>query len=62
MQYNVTRLNEFGRKDSPTMSMFEDWGQRNHSVAELFVLLSNMQHYRALEILMPFGLMNKYIY
>nr|CAG4636872.1 EOG090X03DI [Ceriodaphnia reticulata] len=54
MQYNVTRLNEFGRTTSPTMAMFADWGQKNHTIAELFVLLSKMQHYRALEILMPY--------
>ena len=55
MQYNVTRLNEFGRTSSPTMAMFSDWGQKNHTIIELFVLLSKMQHYRALEILMPYG-------
>ena len=56
MQYNVTRLNEFGRNaQSPTMAMFSDWGQKNHTIVELFVLLSKMQHYRALEILMPYG-------
>ncbi|XP_046439837.1 serine/threonine-protein kinase pelle-like isoform X2 [Daphnia pulex] len=55
MQYNVTRLNEFGRNtQSPTMAMFSDWGQKNHTIVELFVLLSKMQHYRALEILMPY--------
>ncbi|XP_059351028.1 serine/threonine-protein kinase pelle-like isoform X2 [Daphnia carinata] len=55
MQYNVTRLNEFGRNlQSPTLAMFSDWGQKNHTVVELFVLLSKMQHYRALEILMPY--------
>lgn len=55
MQYNVTRLNEFGRNlQSPTLAMFSDWGQKNHTIVELFVLLSKMQHYRALEILMPY--------
>jgi hypothetical protein len=59
MQYNVTRLNEFGRNtQSPTMAMFSDWGQKNHTIVELFVLLSKMQHYRALEILMPYGIVN----
>jgi len=37
------------------MAMFSDWGQKNHTIVELFVLLSKMQHYRALEILMPYG-------
>lgn len=55
MQYTVTRLNEFGRTSSPTMAMFADWGQRNHTIVELFILLSKMQHYRALEKLMPYG-------
>lgn len=55
MQYDVDTLNEFGRRQSPTDALLTDWGQKNHTIDELFILLSRMHHYRALEILLPYS-------
>ena len=59
MQYDVDTLNEFARRQSPTYSptdaLLTDWGQKNHTIDELFILLSRMHHYRALEILLPYS-------
>ena len=55
LQYDVTTLNEFGRTKSPTFAMFADWGQKNHTITELFIALSKMQQYRAMTILKPYG-------
>lgn len=54
-QYDITTLNEFGRRSSPTEAMFSDWGQKNHTILELFQSLSKMQHYRCMKILLPLG-------
>jgi len=55
MKYDVTTLNMFGRSRSPTDSLLSDWSQKNHTIRELFILLSRIQHYRAMEILKPYG-------
>lgn len=54
MKYDITTLNEFGRSPSPTEMLLANWGQKNHTILELFILLSKMQHFRALEILKPY--------
>lgn len=55
MNYDITTLNEFGRTQSPTETLLANWGQKNHTIVELFILLLKMQHFRALEILKPYG-------
>ena len=56
MGYDVLVLNSFARFGrSPTDRLLTDWSQKNHTVTDLFVLLSRMQHYRAMEILKPYG-------
>ena len=55
MNYDITTLNEFGRTTSPTETMLANWGQKNHTILELFCLLLKMQHFRALEILKTYG-------
>ncbi|XP_063238395.1 serine/threonine-protein kinase pelle-like isoform X2 [Bacillus rossius redtenbacheri] len=39
---------------SPTDALLWHWSQQNHTVVELFVLLSRMQHYQAMLVLKPF--------
>lgn len=36
------------RGSSPTEELLTLWGHQNHTVVELFILLSNMQHYQAM--------------
>ena len=55
MKYDVTTLNYFGRSESPTDSLLTDWSQKNHTIKDLFILLSHMQHLRAMEVLKPYG-------
>ena len=43
------------RGGSPTDELLTLWGHRNHTVLELFALLSKMQHYQAMLILKDFG-------
>jgi interleukin-1 receptor-associated kinase 1 len=46
---------EILRGNSPTDELLTLWGHKNHTVLELFVLLSEMQHYQAMVVLKPFG-------
>jgi interleukin-1 receptor-associated kinase 1 len=43
------------RGNSPSDELLTLWGHQNHTVLELFVLLSEMQHYQAMLVLKPFG-------
>nr|BBE08132.1 serine/threonine-protein kinase pelle [Plautia stali] len=58
MKFDVTTLKHFeeapSRNRSPTDELLTLWGTHNHTVLELFVLLSRMQHYQAMMILKPF--------
>lgn len=58
MGYDVLVLNSFERTRSgrsPTDMLLTDWSQKNHTIKDLFLLLSKMHHYRAMEILKPYG-------
>ncbi|XP_050520161.1 serine/threonine-protein kinase pelle-like isoform X2 [Daktulosphaira vitifoliae] len=44
----------FMRNHSPTDELLNLWGEQNHTVLELFILLSEMQHFQAMGILKPF--------
>jgi interleukin-1 receptor-associated kinase 1 len=43
------------QRSSPTEALLDTWGQKNHTVQELFVLLSRMEHYRAMRVLQEFS-------
>ncbi|CAG2066198.1 unnamed protein product, partial [Timema podura] len=45
---------EMLRGNSPTDELLTLWGHQNHTVEELFVLLSQMQHYQAMIVLKTF--------
>ena len=59
MQFDLITMmsigNEFQRGRSPTETLLTKWGYQNHTILELFVLLSKMHHYQAMNILKPFG-------
>lgn len=55
MGFDYTYLQYIRRKDSPTDELLTSWGNQNHSVDDLFVLLSKMQHYRAMSLLKDLG-------
>lgn len=42
-------------QESPTKQLLSLWGQRNHTVSALFYLLYEMQLYRAMLVLKPYG-------
>lgn len=42
------------RGQSPSDELLTKWGSQNHTVQELFVLLSRMHHFHAMTILKPF--------
>lgn len=49
-----TLRREILRGNSPTDELLTKWGHQNHTILELFVLLSKMQHYQAMLVLKPF--------
>lgn len=53
MKFDVLTLQYIRKKQSPTDELLNLWGIQNHTVLELFVLLSRMQHYQAMTILKP---------
>jgi len=44
------------RNHSSTDELLTLWGEQNHTILELFIILNTMQHYRAMTILKPFGI------
>lgn len=52
MKYDVLTMQELRREifrcNSPTEELLTMWGNQNHTVLELFILLSRMKHYRAM--------------
>jgi interleukin-1 receptor-associated kinase 1 len=44
------------RNHSSTDELLTLWGEQNHTILELFTILYEMQHYRAMIILKPFGI------
>lgn len=53
MKFDVLTLQYIRKKQSPTDELLSLWGIQNHTVLELFVFLSKMQHYQAMTILKP---------
>lgn len=42
------------RGNSPTEELLTMWGQQNHTVEELFILLHQMKHYQAMSVIKDF--------
>jgi interleukin-1 receptor-associated kinase 1 len=59
MKFDFLTLQRLGqalyREKSPTDELLTLWGTHNHTILELFVLLSKMHHYQAMMILKPLG-------
>lgn len=55
MDYSICTLHKFMKEKSPTYALLLDWGNQNHKIKELFILLCKMKHYRAMSILKPYG-------
>ncbi|CAG9569500.1 unnamed protein product [Danaus chrysippus] len=58
MKYSAFEVNEIEQvaarqTSSPTDQLFKKWGQLNHRVEELFILLHRMKHIPALRTLVP---------
>lgn len=57
MEFNMNTIIDLRRDDqrgrSPTRQLLTMWGQQNHTVVQLFVLLSKMHHYQAMTVLKP---------
>ncbi|CAG9821690.1 unnamed protein product [Phaedon cochleariae] len=58
MKYDQTKLEIVKRSmykgKSPTSELLSMWGDLNHTVLELFVLLSHMKHYQAMAVIKCF--------
>jgi len=48
MHYDVLTIQNLRKEKNPTDELLTLWSQHNHTVNELFVLLSKMQHYRSM--------------
>lgn len=59
MKFDMMTIQDLRREvlrgNSPSDELLTLWGHQNHTVLELFVLLSEMQHYQAMLVLKPFG-------
>ncbi|XP_024875292.1 serine/threonine-protein kinase pelle-like [Temnothorax curvispinosus] len=54
MKYDVLTIQSLRKEKNPTDELLTLWGHHNHTTAELFVLLSRMQHYQSMVPLLPF--------
>ncbi|XP_015116319.1 serine/threonine-protein kinase pelle isoform X2 [Diachasma alloeum] len=54
MKYPHSTISSLQEEKNPTDHLLDLWGRHNHKISELFGLLSQMQHYRAMLILKPF--------
>ncbi|XP_011163408.1 serine/threonine-protein kinase pelle [Solenopsis invicta] len=48
MKYDVLTIQNLRKERNPTDELLTLWGHYNHTIAELFVLLSKMQHYQSM--------------
>ncbi|XP_024894107.1 serine/threonine-protein kinase pelle-like isoform X2 [Temnothorax curvispinosus] len=53
MEYNVLTIQSLRKEENPTLELLALWGLHNHTTAELFVLLTKMQHYQSMVLLLP---------
>ncbi|XP_065347672.1 pelle-like serine/threonine-protein kinase pik-1 [Cloeon dipterum] len=54
MNMSMNEISYHGRQSDPVSSVLDSWGHKNHTVQELFVILLEMEHYRAMSVLKPF--------
>ncbi|XP_066584677.1 serine/threonine-protein kinase pelle-like [Prorops nasuta] len=54
MQYDFQTIQSLKREKDPSDELLTMWGHYNHTILELFVLLSRMKHYQAMMPLKPF--------
>lgn len=54
MEYDVLTIHSLRKEKNPTDELLTIWGHHNHTILELFVLLSRMQHYQSMSMLIPF--------
>ncbi|KAG7212603.1 hypothetical protein KM043_012896 [Ampulex compressa] len=54
MEYDVLTIQGLRKEKNPTDELLTMWGHHNHTILELFVLLSRMQHYQSMVPLKPF--------
>ncbi|XP_050453435.1 serine/threonine-protein kinase pelle isoform X2 [Cataglyphis hispanica] len=54
MKYDVLTIQSLRKEKNPTDELLTLWGHHNHTIIELFVLLSRMQHYQSMVPLLPF--------
>lgn len=48
MKYDVLTIQNLRKEKNPTDELLTMWSHHNHTISELFVLLSRMQHYQAM--------------
>ncbi|KAK9297160.1 hypothetical protein QLX08_009033 [Tetragonisca angustula] len=54
MKYDVLTIQSLRKEKNPMDELLTMWGHYNHTILELFVLLSRMQHYQSMVILKSF--------
>lgn len=54
MKYDVLTIQSLRKEKDPTDELLTLWGHHNHTILELFVLLSRMQHYQSMMPLKQF--------
>ncbi|XP_014212383.1 serine/threonine-protein kinase pelle [Copidosoma floridanum] len=54
MEYDVSTIQNVRKEKNPTDELLTLWGHFNHTILELFILLSRMQHYQSMDRLKPF--------
>ncbi|XP_076754652.1 serine/threonine-protein kinase pelle [Xylocopa sonorina] len=54
MEYDMLTIQSLRKEKNPTDELLTMWGHHNHTILELFVLLSRMQHYQSMVPLKSF--------
>ena len=54
MKFDIYAIHKLRRERNPMDELLTEWGTYNHTILELFVLLSKMEHYQAMVVLKPF--------
>lgn len=54
MNYDTLTIQNLRKEKNPTDELLTLWGHYNHTILELFILLSKMEHYQSMLPLRPF--------
>lgn len=54
MKYDMLTIQNLRKEKNPTDELLTLWSHYNHTILELFVLLSKMEHYQSMVLLKPF--------